>query len=190
MDYSQGEERVFVVVSRSGDLPKGHRMAVSRDYCCTVYNQGGVRRLTHIQPYKTNKGGRQPFFAPMCANQGFGQSELHLPFDQNCQLSSKQLFAVLVQFGRYVSYGLGPRQLRRTQAVVAPGSCRPFHAPLVSWFKNKHSMYENSIEDRNVPKLCSCQKCLRGPIAVCIWRSIDTVSVSHVGGEAYGAFTG
>ena len=47
-------------------------------------NQGGVRRLNHVQPYKTNKDGRQPFFAPMCANQGFGQSELHLPFDQNC----------------------------------------------------------------------------------------------------------
>ena len=66
----------------------------------------------------------------MCANQGFGQSELHLPFDQNCQLSSEQLFAGLVQFGRYVSYGLGPKQLRRTQAVAVPGSCRPFHAPL------------------------------------------------------------
>ena len=24
LDYSQGEERVFVVISRSGDLPKGH----------------------------------------------------------------------------------------------------------------------------------------------------------------------
>ena len=104
-------------------------MAVPRDYCCTVYNQGGVRRLTHAQPYKTNEDGRQPFFAPMC-----GQSELHLPFDQNCQLSSEQLFAELVQFGRYVSYGLGPRQLRCTQAVIVPGSCRPFHAPLVSWF--------------------------------------------------------
>ena len=78
-------------------------MAVPRDYCCTVYNQGGVQRLTHVQPYKTNKDGRQPFFAPMCANQGFGQSELHLPFDQNCQLSSEQLFAGLVQFGRYVT---------------------------------------------------------------------------------------
>ena len=112
-------------------------MTVPRDYivdCCTVYNQGGIRRLTHVQPYKTNKDGRQPFFAPMCANQGFRQSELLLPFDQNCQLSSEQLFAGLVQFGRYVSYGLGPRQLRRTQAVVVPGSCRPFHAPLASWF--------------------------------------------------------
>ena len=24
LDYSQGEERVVVVISRSGDLPKGH----------------------------------------------------------------------------------------------------------------------------------------------------------------------
>ena len=61
LDYSQGEESVFLLVSRSGDLLKGHRMAVLL-YCCTVYNQGGVRRLIHVQSYETNKVGRQPFF--------------------------------------------------------------------------------------------------------------------------------
>ena len=68
-------------------------MAIPRDSFAVLYNQGGVRRLTHVQPYKTNKDGRQPFFAPMCANQGFGQSELHLPFDQiaNCPASSSSL---------------------------------------------------------------------------------------------------
>ena len=37
LDYSQGKERVFVIVSRSGDLPKGHRMAVSRDSIAVLY---------------------------------------------------------------------------------------------------------------------------------------------------------
>ena len=37
LNYSQAEERVFVVVSRSGDLPKGHRMTVSRDSIVVLY---------------------------------------------------------------------------------------------------------------------------------------------------------
>ena len=37
LDYSQGEERVFVVSSRSEDLPKGHRMAVPRDSFAVLY---------------------------------------------------------------------------------------------------------------------------------------------------------
>ena len=64
--------------------------------------------------------------------QGFEESELHLPFGQICKLSIEQLFAGH-SLGKYASYGFGPRQLRHTQAVVALGSCRPFHAPLVSW---------------------------------------------------------
>ena len=31
LDYGKWEEIVFVVVSRSGDLPKGHGLAVPRD---------------------------------------------------------------------------------------------------------------------------------------------------------------
>ena len=37
LDYSQGEERVFVVISRSGDLPKGQLMAVLRDSFAVLY---------------------------------------------------------------------------------------------------------------------------------------------------------
>ena len=114
-------------------------MAVPRDSIAVLYIiREGYGDLPMYNLIKQTKTGVSPSLL-QCAPtkvlaEGFGQSELHLPFDQNCQLSSEQLFAGLVQFGRYVSYGLGPRQLRRTQAVVVPRSCRPFHAPLVSCF--------------------------------------------------------
>ena len=45
---------------------------------------------------------------------------------------------------------------------------------------------KKSIDGRNLPELCTCQKCPRGIwLYICRDRTIDTVSVVHVGGEAY-----
>ena len=45
---------------------------------------------------------------------------------------------------------------------------------------------KKSIDGRNLPELCTCQKCPRGIwLYICRDRTIGTVSVVHVGGEAY-----